>query len=111
MACYETRTIVRLADREAITLPDVRGATLRVLQGTLWVTEERQRSDFVLRAGDSFVVEFDGDTVIEARADARFAIVGARGRPLRLPRAQPALARFAAAVTAWLSPPRQVPYL
>lgn len=35
MACYESGTVISLANREAITLPDVRGATLRVAKGTL----------------------------------------------------------------------------
>jgi hypothetical protein len=110
MACYQTSTLVNLAAREAITLPDVRGATLRVAKGTLWLTEERRQNDVVLREGDTFVVEFDGDTVVEARHDAAFTIVGRRGRDLALPRCGAPLTRFVAHVAAWLVPPRHVPY-
>lgn len=110
MACYETRTVVNLANNEAVTLPNVRGALIRVMRGTLWLTEERQRSDVVLRAGDDFVVEHDGKTVVEARNGARFTIAGRAGKDLKLPRCAPPLARFASSLAAWLSPPRQVPY-
>ena len=111
MACFESGTIVSLANREAVALPDVRGATLRVAQGTVWLTEERQPHDVVLRPGDNWVVEHDGKTVVEARHGARFTIAGHEGKDLKLPRCAPALARFATMLSSWLTPPRQVPYL
>jgi hypothetical protein len=65
--------------REAITLPNIRGATLRVTRGTLWLTEERARDDVVLRPGDNWLVESNGNTVVEAQGDATFRIVGLGG--------------------------------
>jgi len=85
MACYESGTVIGLANREAITLPGVRGATLRVTQGILWLTEEAGGRDIVLRAGDNFVVESDGDTVVEAQTDATFCVVGRKAAGLALP--------------------------
>ena len=111
MACYETRTVVNLTGNEAVTLPNVRGALIRVLRGSLWLTEEKQRRDVVLRAGDDFVVEFNGKTVVEARNGARFTLTGRDGKDLELRRCEPSLARFASNLASWLSPPRQVPYL
>ena len=83
MACFETGTVVNLAAREAITLPNIRGATLRVTRGTLWLTEERARDDIVLRPGDNWLVETSGNTVVEAQGDTTFRIVGHRGATLR----------------------------
>ena len=85
MASFESGTVIRLASREAITLPDIRGATLRVKSGTLWLTQEHDRGDVVLRAGDNFVVESDGKTVVEAQDDATFAVTGRAGAKLQLP--------------------------
>lgn len=112
MACFETGTVVTLAPREAITLPRVRGATLRVTQGTLWLTEERDRHDIVLRPGDNWVVESDGDTVVEAQDAAVFRVVGRQGAPMQLPARQHAPAGILSALAAWLSPPprRHAPY-
>jgi hypothetical protein len=110
MACYQTSTLVRLATREAITLPDIRGATLRLRKGTLWLTQEGRRNDIVLREGDTFVVEFDGDTVVEAQQDTAFTIVGRRGRAIALPRCAAPFTRILAHARAWLTPPRHVPY-
>jgi hypothetical protein len=81
MACYETGTFVSLSPREVITLPHVGGSTLRVTKGTVWLTEERGRDDIVLRAGDNWLVESNGNTVVEAHDRAVFCIVGrAAGR-------------------------------
>jgi hypothetical protein len=76
MACYETSTIIDMTAREAITLQDVRGATLRVTRGTLWLTQEKDRNDVVLRAGDNWVVERDGATVLEAQDDTVVCVIG-----------------------------------
>jgi Protein of unknown function (DUF2917) len=85
MACFESATVIRLASREAITLPDIRGTTLRVTRGVIWLTQEHDRGDVVLSAGDTFVVESDGKTVVEAQDDATFAVIGRAGARLRLP--------------------------
>jgi len=112
MACFESGTVITLSGREAISLPNVRGATLRVTQGTLWLTEERDGHDVVLRPGDNWVVEYDGNTVVEAKNDAVFCIVGRRGAPLDLPVRGTTRPGFLATLAAYLSvPPRQVPYL
>jgi hypothetical protein len=76
MACFETGTLIELSPREAVTLQDVRGATLRVTRGTLWLTQEDDRTDVILRVGDNWVVEKDGATVLEAQADTLVYVVG-----------------------------------
>ncbi|MGE5088525.1 MAG: DUF2917 domain-containing protein [Candidatus Levyibacteriota bacterium] len=118
MAFFETGTVVRLAPREAITLPDTRGATLRVTRGTLWITQERRRDDVVLRAGDDWVVECAGDTVVEAQGEATFSITGARhlapiGAPAGGPANPGAVSRVLDRVVRWLDAPpqRSLPYV
>jgi len=112
MACFESGTVISLPAREAITLPHVGGATLRVTQGVLWLTEENDRHDVVLRRGDNWVVESNGDTVVEAQNDAVFCIVGRTAATLALParvkRAPGILANLAASL---MLPPRQLPYV
>lgn len=76
MACFETGTLIELSPREAVTLQDVRGATLRVTRGTLWLTQEDDRKDVILRVGDNWVVERDGATVLEAQDDTIVYVVG-----------------------------------
>jgi hypothetical protein len=78
MASFEPGTIIELDAREVVTLPDVRSATLRVTRGTLWITQEGDPQDVVLRAGDSWGVERIGLTVVEAQNDASFCVIGRR---------------------------------
>jgi len=47
-----------------------------VTRGTLWITQEDDPQDVVLRAGDNWVVERNGLTVVEAQDDAIFCVVG-----------------------------------
>ena len=105
MACFETGTVVKLSAREAITLPNIRGATLRVTRGTLWLTEERSRDDIVLRPGDNWLVESDGNTVVEAQGDATLRIVGLGRRTLEEPARQRPTATLLAALATWLVAP------
>jgi len=112
MACYETGTVISLPAREAITLPHVGGATLRVTKGVLWLTEEDDRHDVVLRQGDNWLVESDGATVVEAQNDAVFCVVGGKAGGLELPARIAPKSGILASVAAFLAmPPRGVPYV
>ena len=71
MACYEAGTIIELDAREAVTLSDVRGSTLRVTRGTLWLTQENDTHDVILRAGDNWVVEKQGARFVTLRISPR----------------------------------------
>ena len=81
MARFEFGTRVDMSTRETVALPDVRGATLRVLRGTLWITQQDDSQDVVLRGGDTWTVERDGLTLVEAQECAIFRIVGRQIAP------------------------------
>ena len=76
MASMQSGTIIDLAPREAITLNDVQGRTLRVTRGTVWLTQENDPADVILRTGDNWVVEREGATVLEAQDDTILWVVG-----------------------------------
>ncbi|HQR12554.1 MAG TPA: DUF2917 domain-containing protein [Casimicrobiaceae bacterium] len=78
MACFEHGTIIGMKPRETVTLPDLRGTTLRVTRGTLWITQEGDPQDIVLRDGDTWTIERDGLTIVEAQSDSSFCVVGRR---------------------------------
>jgi hypothetical protein len=78
MACFQHGTIVELTAQDVVTLPDLRSATLRVTRGTLWITQEGDPQDVVLRAGDNWTVERNGLTVVQAQDDAIFCVMGRR---------------------------------
>ena len=65
---------IDLGRRESLPLQDMRGATLCVLRGRLWVTQENDTRDIVLNAGDAWAVERDGLTIVEAQADTSLVV-------------------------------------
>ena len=87
MACFDYGTIIDLAPRETVNLPDMRGATLRVTRGTVWITQEGDPKDVVLRPGDTWTVERNGLTVLEAQGDVSFCVMGRRIEPVITARA------------------------
>jgi Protein of unknown function (DUF2917) len=76
MACFEHATTIDLAARESVFLRDARGTTLRVTRGSVWITQQNDTQDIVLRAGDTWVVEKNGLTILEAQEDATFCALG-----------------------------------
>jgi hypothetical protein len=53
-----------LAARRGLRLKDARGARLRAVQGTLWVTIDNDLRDIVLDPGESFVVDSNRPLVV-----------------------------------------------
>lgn len=120
MACFETGTIVDLVARESLLLVDARGMVLRVNRGTLWITQEHDTRDTVLRPGDTWVVERNGTTIVEAQTAATFCATGkavARALAADAPRdatlSASVLARMREGLAAWwsLTPQRHVPHV
>jgi len=89
MACKGYDDVLELADRELAELRDARGVTLSVTHGTLWITQDRDVRDVVLRAGDVWAIERDGLTLAEAQGAATFSVVGGSARRVRTVPAQP----------------------
>jgi hypothetical protein len=85
MASIRPGTLIDLGSREAITLRDIRGSTLRVTRGTLWLTQENDPADVILRTGDNWVVERQGATVLEAQDDSLVWVVGREVDAVRTP--------------------------
>jgi hypothetical protein len=86
MPCFKHGTIIDLAARESVSLPDMRGTTLRITRGSVWITQESDTKDIVLHAGDNWVVEKNGLTILEAQEDTTFCALGRRLDTWVLPR-------------------------
>ena len=59
--------------RGTARLDDVRGVTLRVVCGSVWITQSDSREDVSLGAGESFCVTRSGPTLVAACHDAPFS--------------------------------------
>ena len=75
MICTGYTKVWELAAGELVGLDGARGTTLRVTRGTLWLTQEGDRRDIVLTAGDAFTIERGGMTIVEAQASATVCVL------------------------------------
>jgi Protein of unknown function (DUF2917) len=82
MCIGHTRTL-ELAPGDLVRLDDARGTTLRVTRGRLWLTQEQDRADVVLAAGDVFTVERNGATLVEAQRPSALCMTGPGAAPAR----------------------------
>jgi len=82
MVCTGYDKVLKLSHGDLVELNDSRGTTVRVTQGTLWLTQEHDTQDVVLRAGDVWTIERQGLTLVEAQGSARVCVVGMGSRTL-----------------------------
>ena len=52
-----------------------RGLRVQCLTGTVWLTQDGDRRDIVLEAGDGASIERDGLSIVTALSDARFVLL------------------------------------
>jgi hypothetical protein len=74
MATITHRTEMQLAAQEVVGLDDVEGTRLRCVEGSLWITLDRDLRDIVLGPGDSFTVDRGGVTLVHALKPARVSV-------------------------------------
>ena len=114
MACDGYTRVWDLEPGELVQLDGARGTTLRVTRGTLWVTLENDLRDVVLSAGDSFMVDRGGLTIVEAQGETTVCVLARHVTELRR---HPAALGLAGRIAAWFagitaaaSGRRSVPY-
>jgi hypothetical protein len=76
------------------TLEDARGVRLMAVAGSFWVTQDGDRRDYFLAAGEDLDITTDGAVVIEAQTESRLAV-------LRPPAVDLAFGRGAAGPKGW----------
>ena len=74
------RPTLLLEAGQLLTLDDARGARIEPREGVLWITQEGEPRDFVVAAGECFVVCRDGRTLVQAIEPARVRLGGAGWR-------------------------------
>jgi len=63
-------TSINMTERDTITVVDGKGARVAVQRGKVWLTQEHDTRDVLLRTGESFTLDRDGTAIVEALADA-----------------------------------------
>ena len=91
-ADFRQLSSIGLTAQQIVRIDNPCGLTLRVESGALWVTQERCREDFVLKAGDALTLQ-SGPALVST-LKAPFALVSIEpGMPLKRTLAE-RLARF-----------------
>ena len=94
-----------LGPRQRVKLIDAAGAVARVLSGRVWFTLENDRRDIFLARGDTWTIDRDGLTLVQAEEPATLVLCeGVRPRGIA--------ARLREAVAGWTRQPARtfVPY-
>lgn len=79
MDLHTTLLRMELERGQTLGLLDACCTSVSVQAGEIWVTQEGDRADYVLGAGERLVLQRDGLAVLQALADARVAIGPAPG--------------------------------
>jgi hypothetical protein len=66
--------VLTLEAGQLLSLDDALGTRIHAREGSLWITEEGEAQDFIVGAGESFVVRRAGRTLIQAMAASRVAL-------------------------------------
>ena len=53
---------------------DAFGWTIKAVSGTIWITQESDSRDIVLKAGDTFVLDRKGSTLVSPLGDAKLCL-------------------------------------
>jgi hypothetical protein len=89
--------LLHLSDRDLLELPDARGTTLHVAQGSVWITQQDDRRDIVLRAGDTWTLERPGLALAQAQGDTKVMLF----RSGKIGNTQGLGGRWEARITKW----------
>jgi hypothetical protein len=76
----DVRHAMTLGQGNLLRITDGRGLLVQVTRGELWITEENEHRDIVLRGGESFRLERDGVALIYALTPCELTMSAARSR-------------------------------
>lgn len=75
---------MELPRESVLALKEARGWRIGCLSGALWITQEGERYDAIVEAGQPFEVTRPGKTVLVALRDAKLTVVGPASARLSL---------------------------
>jgi len=67
--------IVRLNPHNSFQMRDARGACIHVHWGDLWITQEGDRKDHIVKAGESFAISNSGTALLSALNEAGVSVM------------------------------------
>ncbi|MBN8943075.1 MAG: DUF2917 domain-containing protein [Rhizobiales bacterium] len=76
MVCLSNDPVIHLERGGLIRLDDGVGSSVACIEGAVWITQDYDRRDIVLTAGETYVVECPGLTVVCAIAGPAALTIG-----------------------------------
>lgn len=70
------RATLVLGECDILSLQDAAGSVISVRAGSVWITQEYDGTDHVLRAGDRFRIDRGGRAVLQAFGEAEVRVRG-----------------------------------
>lgn len=89
MNVHVDRTTLVLGECDVLSLTDAVGALVTVRTGSVWITQEFDTTDYVVRPGERFRISRTGRTVLQSFGEVEVSVGGAAPRRF-LPLAQAA---------------------
>jgi hypothetical protein len=80
MTLRPSQTPLHLRAREVLDIRDGQGLAVRCLSGALWITQDGDTDDIVLKAGQCFVLDRPGLALVSAPVSAATVVVEAATR-------------------------------
>jgi hypothetical protein len=80
MTPQASRIPIQLRAREVLNIRDGQGLAVRCLGGALWITQDGDSDDIVLKAGQCFVLDRPGLALVSAPVNAATVVVEAATR-------------------------------
>jgi hypothetical protein len=68
------RAVIELEPHALLPMHHASGTRIACLEGVLWITQEADRNDIVLEAGDTLTIENEGEALVQALQGARIAL-------------------------------------
>ena len=66
--------VLALEAGQFLALDNAGGTRIQPREGAVWITEEGETQDFIVGAGQAFVVKRRGRTLVQALVDSRVAL-------------------------------------
>jgi hypothetical protein len=75
------KVVIQLERGDVLPLDNARDARIACLEGTLWITQEGDRTDIILAKGQTRTLERKGRALLQAMSTARIAVEAPGTRP------------------------------
>jgi hypothetical protein len=66
--------VLTLHDQQLLRMRDALGWTVKAMRGTLWITQQSDSRDIVLRPGESFILDRAGTALVTTLGEAQVCL-------------------------------------